>query len=106
MLGHLGGIVIGFVAGLVVFLVHKDRSRYLREQGREALNFQITVAIAVVGLLVATTVLTVVTFGFGSFLLPLAYLPLIGQLVFGILAGVAASRHEDYRYPFALRLVR
>ena len=105
-LGHAGGIFIGFVAGLIVYLIYKDRSAYLRDQGREALNFQITVAIATVALLIVTTIITAVTLGIGGVLLPLAYLPLLGQLIFGILAAVAANKHENYRYPFTLRLVK
>jgi uncharacterized Tic20 family protein len=105
-LGHAGGIFIGFVAGLIVYLIYKDRSAYLRDQGREALNFQITVAIATFALLIITTIITAVTFGIGGVLLPLVYLPLLGQLIFGILAAVAANKHENYRYPFTLRLVK
>lgn len=99
MLGHLGGILVSFVAGLIVYLVYKDRSRYLREQGAEALNFQITMVIAslVSGVLVA------VSFGI-LFFLP--FVVWVVQIVFGILAGLAANRHEDYRYPFSIRLVK
>ncbi|MGJ7442856.1 DUF4870 domain-containing protein, partial [Aquipuribacter sp. MA13-6] len=97
LLGHLGGIFIGFIAGLVVFLIYKDRSQYLKEQGAEALNFQITIAIGYV----AATVLSVV--GIGLLLIPAV---VILQIVFGIIATLAASRHENYRYPFALRLVK
>ena len=97
MLGHLGGIVIGFIAGLIVFLIYKDRSAYLKQQGAEALNFQITMAIGYV----IASVLSVV--GIGLLLYPVVA---ILQIVFGIIAGLAANKHEDYRYPFALRLIK
>ncbi len=97
MLGHIGGILVGFIAGLVVFLIYKDRSQYLKEQGAEALNFQITMAIGYV----AATVLSFV--GIGLLLYPAVW---ILQIVFGIIAGLAASRHENYRYPFAIRFVK
>lgn len=96
MLGHIGGILIGFIAGLIVYLVYKDRSQYLKEQGAEALNFQITMAIAYV----AASVLSVI--GIGLVLFPVVW---ILQIVFGIIAGLAANKHENYRYPFAIRLV-
>jgi uncharacterized Tic20 family protein len=99
MLGHLGGILISFVAGLIVYLVYKDRSQYLKEQGAEALNFQITMVIAslVAGVLVA------VSFGL-LFFLPFAVW--VVQIAFGIIAGLAANKHENYRYPFSIRLVK
>ena len=28
------------------------------------------------------------------------------QVVFGIIAGLAANRHENYRYPFAIRFIK
>jgi hypothetical protein len=99
MLGHIGGILVGFIAGLIVYLVYKDRSQYLKDQGAEALNFQITIAIGYV----AVTVLTVITFGIGSIL----YLALWAvQIIFGIIAGLAANKRENYRYPFAIRFIK
>lgn len=98
-LGHVGGILVSFVAGLVVYLVYKDRSAYLKEQGAEALNFQITIVIGYV----AASILAAVSFGL------LVFLPVVVwvlQIVFGVLAGLAANRHESYRYPLSLRLVR
>lgn len=105
MLGHLGGIVIGFISGLIVYLVYKDRSRYLKEQGAEALNFQITIAIAYIAAFILWGILSVVTLGLAAFL-PIYALPGIAQLIWGILAGLAANKHENYRYPFSIRLVK
>lgn len=96
MLGHLGGIVLGFIAPLIVWIMYKDRDEFLKDQSTEALNFQITMVIAYV----AATVLSVV--GIGLLLYPLIW---IANLVLCIMAGMAANRGERYRYPFALRLV-
>ena len=96
MLGHLGGIVLGFIAPLVVWLVYRERSGFVDDQGKEALNFQIAVLIGyVVG-----SILSVI--GIGVIILLAVW---IGSLVFAILAGVAANRGERYRYPVTLRLV-
>ena len=97
MLAHAGGILVGFVAGLVVWLIYKDRSAYLKDQGAEALNFQITIAIGYV----AASVLSVI--GIGLVLYPVVW---ILQIVFGIIGAVAANKHENYRYPFAVRLIK
>ncbi len=50
----IGGILIGFISPLIGYLVLKDRSPFVKETSRQALNFQITLAIAqVVGLILA-----------------------------------------------------
>ena len=95
MLCHLGGIM-GFLVPLIIWLLKKDQSRFVEDQAKEALNFQITLLIGhfVAGLTICFT-LGVVNGG----------LWVVG-LVFGILAAVAANKGEVYRYPFALRLIK
>jgi len=99
MLGHIGALFIGFIAPLITLLVFGKRSAFVDDQAKESLNFQITVIIASVVLLV----LTVVTLGIGSilFLALGAYV-----LVFCIIAGIKAYGGERYRYPLTLRLVK
>ena len=96
MLCHLLAIFTGFLGPLILWLVKKDQSPYIDEQGKEALNFQITVAIA----LFVSGLLTYVCIG--AFLLPLVWL---GNLIFCIMACVAANKGEHYKYPVSLRLV-
>lgn len=96
MLMHLSIPFLGFVGPLLVHLVLRDRSPWLRASAVEALNFSIayTVAQLVCSVLVA--------FLIGAVLMPLVF---VAGLVLCILAALAASRHEAYRYPVALRLV-
>lgn len=96
VLTHLGGIFFGFIPALVVWLLKKDDNPYLGEQAREALNFQITVLIGyVIAWMLAWLLI-------GFLLLPAIY---VANLVLCILAAVAVSKGEDYRYPFGLRLI-
>jgi uncharacterized protein len=97
MLAHLLGIFTGFVGALIIWLIKKDDSAFIREQAAEALNFQITVAIAmlVAGMLVMVLV--------GFLLMPAIA---IINVIFCIFGALAASKGQTYRYPFALRLVR
>lgn len=96
MLSHLLGIFSGFIGALVLWLVKREHAGFASDQTKEALNFQITIAIAVV----ASLMLQVVLIGF--LLLPIV---LIVNFIFCILAAVSASKGNAYRYPFALRLV-
>lgn len=96
MLSHLLGIFSGFVGALVLWLVKREESGFVAEQAREALNFQITMAIAVV----ASIMLKLLLIGF--LLLPLVF---IINFVFCLIAAVTASKGQAYRYPFTLRLI-
>lgn len=93
---HITGIFFSFIPSLIVWLLKKDESPYISDQAREALNFQITVLIAwfVAGLLTFILI--------GLLLMPLIWL---ANVIFCIIAAVAASKGEAYRYPFALRLI-
>jgi len=42
MLSHLGGIVLGFLAPLIIMLTKGNESPYTKRHAVEALNFQIT----------------------------------------------------------------
>jgi uncharacterized Tic20 family protein len=106
----LGGLLTGAFAGLgcfigplVIWLVKKDTMPFVDDQAKEALNFNITLAI--VGLVLL--LLTLVTFGFGALLaVPVGILVGIAWLVLTIIAAVKANEGERYRYPFALRLIK
>ncbi len=97
MLGHLGGILLGFLAPLITWLIYRERSAFVEDQGKEALNFQITLLI---GYVIASVLVFVVI---GVALLPLLW---IASVILSIMGGVAANRGERYRYPFALRLIK
>ena len=93
---HIGGIVVGFWAGLIGYLVLKDRGPFINQHSKTAMNFQLTMLIGIV----AGVVLSWIGIGF---LLILAAYAL--QLIFGIMAALAANRGEYYVYPLAIRFV-
>lgn len=95
---QVGPFVLGFIAPLVIWLVLKDRSRFVDQEAKESLNFQITVVIAHI----AAGIITAVTFGFGV----IVYLVFVAVVVFQILAAVANGRGAPYRYPVNIRLVK
>lgn len=97
MLAHIGGIILGFISGLVVMLIMGKRSAFVNDQSKEALNFQITLLIGYVIGFVLTFVII------GIFLI---FALSILNIVFCIIAGIAANKGEAYRYPFAVRLVK
>jgi uncharacterized Tic20 family protein len=97
MLAHLLAIFTSFLGPLVIWLVKKDEHPFVDEQGKEALNFQITVAIAyiVAGLLSFLCI--------GFLLFPAVW---VVNLIFCIMACVAVNKGEHYRYPVSIRFIK
>jgi uncharacterized Tic20 family protein len=102
---HLGGI-IGFLPSLIIWLVFKDRGRFTDSEAKEALNFQITLAMAQVAIQIISGVLAVITFGIGFLFGSLAWVVIILSLIFSILAFTKVKDGIAYRYPFAIRLIK
>ena len=100
MLAHLLGIFTFLVGPLVIWLIKKDEHEFVDDQGKEAVNFQITLGIAYFGIGALNMVPVI-----GCFLLFLYPVLMIVQLVFGIMAATTANKGERYRYPVALRLI-
>ncbi|GAP66521.1 orotate phosphoribosyltransferase [Mizugakiibacter sediminis] len=102
MFAHLSaliGFIIPFgsiIAPLIIWQMKKETMPFVDEQGKEALNFQITVAIAVL----ACFALMLILIGF-----LLLWLVGIAALILVVIAAIRANNGEHYRYPFALRLV-
>lgn len=97
MLAHLLAIFFGFIPPLVIWLLKKQESPFIADQAREALNFQITMAIGWIVAMILTVVLI------GALLFPVL---MIANLVLCIIAALKANEGVAYRYPFALRLVK
>lgn len=96
VLVHLSLFAFGLIGPLVLYLLKKDSSPFLRHHAAQALNFHLTVATAVV----ASFLLLIVLIGF--VLLPAV---VIGSSVLAIVAAVRASRGEPYRYPLTIPFV-
>jgi uncharacterized Tic20 family protein len=93
---HLGGALFSWPVPLIIWLIKKDQSKFVDDQGKEALNFQITLMI---GHLIGGLTICL-TWG----LLNMAVWVL--GLVFGILGGMEANKGVVYRYPFNIRLIK
>jgi uncharacterized Tic20 family protein len=98
VLGQVGPFVLSFIPPLVIWLALKERSRFVEQEAKEALNFQITLAIAYV----VVTILALLTLGVGAIL----YFAFIAAVVFMILAAVANGKGAPYRYPVNIRFIK
>lgn len=104
MIAHLAAFaafvipVIGNMLGpLIVWLARRDQSPFVASQAKEALNFNISVALAAL----LCSILVFVLIGILLFVaLFFAWLALT------IVAAIRASEGIDYRYPVSLRLIK
>ncbi|MGO1540802.1 MAG: DUF4870 domain-containing protein [Luteimonas sp.] len=107
-LSALAGLVTGglgcFLGPLVIWLVKRETMPFVDDQGKEALNFNITVFGVSVILWVLGTILLVILIGFLFYLA--AFAVGIYWLVMTIIAGIKANEGVAYRYPLTLRLVK
>jgi uncharacterized Tic20 family protein len=105
---HIGTLVaawfaMGFLCPLVIWMVFRDRSEFVRRHSLESLNFQISLLIYAA----AALLISVVTLGLGLLVvIPLGAILAIAALVVIVMATIAAADGRDYRYPLTLRLVR
>ncbi|TAL85734.1 MAG: DUF4870 domain-containing protein [Rhodanobacter sp.] len=101
--GALGGGWGCFIGPLVIWLVKKDTMPFVNDQGKEALNFNITVAMVFVIL----ALFSIMTLGIGLLIaIPLWVVVGVAWLVFTIIAAIKANEGVAYRYPFTLRLIK
>ena len=98
-LSALAGFIIPFgnvIAPLVIWILKKDEFPHVDDQGKEALNFQISMTIY----FIVGAILIFVAIG-------IVILPILGifWLIMIVIASIKANDGEKYRYPFTIRLV-
>ena len=101
---HLGalslyiGIPFGnIIVPLVIWLIKKNEFPFVDEQGKEALNLQISMSIygLIAGLLCYVFI--------GFILLPVL---VITDISLVIMAIIKTNKGEGYRYPFTIRVIK
>ena len=96
ILSHILAIVpgIGILGPLVIYLVKKDESPFVRDNAKESLNFQLTIILLYIILFI--TLIGVL----------LWWIVAILNTVLVIVATIRASENQVYRYPLSFRLIK
>lgn len=115
MFAHLSALIGGiltsgwagsvgcFIGPLIIWLAKKDTMRFVDDQAKEALNYNITVGLVFLGLFL----LSVVTLGIGLIIAIPAWIIIgIAWLILTIIAAIKANEGVAYRYPMTLRLIK
>ena len=99
-IGALAGFIIPFgniIAPLIIWSVKKADSSVVDDQGKESLNFQITITIASI----VAWLLTFIMIG-----IPILIALGVFDLVMIIIAGIKANEGKKYRYPVNIRFIK
>jgi len=105
-LSALAGLLVPFgnvLGPLIVWQMKKSEIPSVEIHGKAALNFQLTVLIAVVAGSVAAILLSF--FCVGWLLFPVVVLIGIAGIAFSIIAGLKANDGQDYQYPYSFKLI-
>ncbi len=99
-LSALAGLVIPFgnvIGPLVIWLVQRDKSPFIDDQGKEAINFQLSLliytAVCFLAILILVGLLLLLALSFGA-------------LALTIIASIQARQGVAYRYPLIIRFIR
>ena len=98
LLGWLIPYAGNIILPLLVWLLKREESPFVDDQGKEAVNFQITVTI-----LMAISTVMIAVFCIGFLMMIVVG---IGSLILMILAAIQANNGVAYRYPYILRLIK
>jgi len=107
-LGLVTGGLAGVAAALVIWLIYKDKSRYVAFQAMQALVFQLAVAAVLIaaGLTMVVSFVTICLIPLGLILLlALIALP-FAALFYGLYAGYETYYGEDFEYAWVGEFVR
>jgi uncharacterized Tic20 family protein len=100
-LAALSGILIvpGLVLGpLAVWILKRHKSSFVEANAREAMNFQITI-------LVIAFVMVLLSRFSSLFMIQAMIVGIIG-IGYAIYAALQVRKGKQYRYPFAIRLIK
>lgn len=98
--GALAGLIVPFgniIVPAIIWSMKKEESEWIDDQGKESLNFQISMTIY----LFVAGLLAFILIG-----LPLLFVLGIADLAFIIIAIIKSDKGERYRYPITLRLIK
>jgi len=96
----------GFIAPLIIWLIKRDEDAFVEDQSREALNFQVSLLLYGLGVMVLMLLSLTRIWLFPA--LGIVGLIALGifALVFAIIAGVKSASGVAYRYPLIVHFVK
>ena len=85
------------LAPLIIWLIKKEEMPFVEDQGKEVLNFQISMTIY----LICSAFLCIILIG-----IPILIGLFIFDFIITIISAISANDGKSYRYPINLRLIK
>jgi uncharacterized protein len=87
----------GVIAPLVIWMSKRDESTWVNENGKAALNFQLSILLYII----LTIPLCFIIIGF-----PIIAVLLLLRIIFVVIASIKASKGIEFRYPLAIPFIQ
>ncbi len=105
LLGWLGNGLLWVAGPLILWLVKRNDHPFIDDQGKESVNFHLSLLIYALGIVVVGVPTLII--GIGLVILIVGGIALaIIQPVFSIIAAIQASNGMPYRYPMTIRFLK
>lgn len=122
MMCHLAALVAyifpfgNLVVTLTLWLVKREDHPYVDQQGKEALNFQLSVMLYLLGAMIINMIFLGLGFASHRIMMPMIGLSIVGLPLFAailvfafamiMVAVIKTNSGENFRYPFIIRFVK
>ena len=83
---------------MIIWMIKRDESSFLDAQGKEAVNFQLTILV--------TSFILILLAGITKIFFAISAVVLAVGMIFAAVAALNIYKGKDYRYPFAVRLIK
>ncbi len=103
------GVPFGNILGpLIIWLLKKDQFPLVEENGKQSLNFQISMIFysLLLGVAILITSITVILIPVAVLLGILLAFVIIADFVLAVIAAIKVSNGESYQYPFTIRFIQ
>jgi uncharacterized protein len=87
----------GIIGPLVIWTSKRDESTWVNENGKSALNFQLSMLLY----LVLAAPLCLILIG-----IPIVAVLVLLRIIFTVIASIRASKGEEFRYPLAIPFIQ
>ncbi len=83
---------------MIIWMIKRNESPFVDAQGKEAVNFQLTILV--------TSFVLILLAGITKIFFIISAVVLAVGMIFGAVAALNVYKGKDYRYPFAVRLIK
>ena len=110
---HLSGFAGWFfpfgniIAPLLLWIAKKNESSYIDSHGKVAVNFQLSILLYCLLLVILIIPITIFTLGLGLVAVLVGFIPaIILKIILIISASIKATNGEFYHYPYTIDFVK